>query len=259
VSVNTGDVMSEDSGTGLPESIELAWGLRERPGKGPKRALTLDGIVQAAVRIGAAEGMEAVSMSRVAAELGVSAMALYRYVPSKNDLLALLMDEVMGAPPPLPDPAEQGWRAAVSAFAWAMRTSLRRNPWVLRAPITGPPIMPNNVLWMEAGLRAMRGMGLDGGQRVSVLLLLSNFVRSEVTLLHDLESAFRAASTSEQEVLEGYGPMLASLTDAARFPELHRLLAEGVFEEADDDPDLEFVFGLERLLDGLEALVARRR
>jgi hypothetical protein len=53
--------------------------------------------------------------------------------------------------------------------------------------------------------------------------------------------------------------MLASLTDAARFPELHGLLAEGVFEEADDDPDLEFVFGLERLLDGLEALVARRR
>lgn len=249
--------MSEKDGAGLPESIELAWGLRERPGKGPKRALTLKGIVEAAVRIGAAEGLEAVSMSRVAGELGVSAMALYRYVPSKNDLLALMMDEVMGAPPPLPDPAERGWRAALSDFAWTMRATLRRNPWLLRAPITGPPIMPNNVLWMEAGLRAMTAMDLSGAERIQVLLLLSNFVRSDVTLGHDLETAFRAASTSEQEVLEGYGAMLGALTDAGRFPALHALLAEGVFAET-GDPDDDFVFGLERLLDGLEALLARR-
>jgi AcrR family transcriptional regulator len=249
---------TEDGGTGLPESIELAWGLRERPGKGPKRALTLKGIVEAAVRVGAAEGLEAVSMSRVASELGVSPMALYRYVPSKNDLLTLMMDAVFGSPPPMPDRGERDWRAALSDWMWAMRAALGRHPWMMRAPITGPPSMPNNVLWMEAGLRAMRGMGLDGGERVSVLMLLSTYVRSEVTLQHDLQTAFQTASTSEAEVLSGYGPMLAALTDAGRFPELHRLLDEGVFEHPDDDPDVEFVFGMERLLDGLEALVARR-
>jgi AcrR family transcriptional regulator len=254
--VNSEDVMGEDSGTGLPESVELAWGLRERPGKGPKRALTLKGIIDAAVRIGAAEGLEAVSMSRVAAEVGVSTMALYRYVPSKSDLLALMMDEVMGPPPPLPGP-EGGWREALSAWMWALRAALRRNAWLLRAPITGPPIMPRNVLWMEAGLRAMRGMGLPPGPRISLLILLSNYVRSEVTLWHDLESSFQAAQSSEEEVIGDYGAMLARLADSARFPELSAILAEGVFSEGTGEPDDDFVFGVEILLDGLEGLVRR--
>ncbi|WP_395107134.1 TetR/AcrR family transcriptional regulator [Actinomadura sp. SCN-SB] len=249
---------SESGGTGLPEGIELAWGLRERPGKGPKRALTLRAVVEAAVRVGSAEGLEAVSMSRVASELGVSPMALYRYVPSKNDLLTLMMDEVFGPPPPLPDAGEHGWRAALGAWMSAMRAALAQHPWILRVPITGPPTMPNNVRWMEAGLRAMRGMGLSGGERLSALMLLSTYVRSDVTLQHDLQAAWRAASASEAEVLRGYGALLATLTDAERFPELHALLDEGVFEWAVDDPDADFAFGRERLLDGLELLVARR-
>ncbi|GAA2440355.1 TetR/AcrR family transcriptional regulator [Actinomadura vinacea] len=248
--------MSEEPDGGLPESIELAWGLRERPGKGPKRALSLKGIIDAAVRIGSAEGLEAVSMSRVAAEAGASTMALYRYVPSKNALLSLMLDEVMGGPPRLPGP-EEGWRAALSAWVWALRATMRRNPWLLRAPITGPPIMPNNVRWMEAGLRAMRGMGLDGGARISLIILLSNYVRSEVRMTHELATAFQEASTSESEVVRGYGAMLTALTDPGRFPELHAILEDGVFEGAVGTPDDDFVFGLETLLDGLEALVRR--
>ncbi|MFC5751362.1 TetR/AcrR family transcriptional regulator [Actinomadura rugatobispora] len=250
------DAMGEDNGAGLPEGIELAWGLRERPGKGPKRALTLKGIIDAAVRIGSAEGLEAVSMSRVAAEVGVSTMALYRYVPSKNDLLALMTDEVLGAPPPLPDP-EAGWREALSAWVRALREALGRYPWLLRAPITGPPIMPNNVRWMEAGLGAMRGMGLPPGPRISLLILLSNFVRSEVSLFHDLQSSFQAASTTEAEVIGDYGAMLTRLADPGHFPELRAIVAEGVFFEGVGGPDEDFVFGLEILMDGLEALVRR--
>ncbi len=214
--------------------------------------------MRAALAVVDADGVEALSMRRLAGDLGVTPMALYRYVPSKNDLLTLMMDAVFGPPPPLPVPGEKGWREALAAWMWAMRRALARHPWILRAPITGPPSMPNNVLWMEAGLRAMRGMHLSGGEKISVLMLLSNYVRSEVTLLHDLETAFQAAATSEAEVLQGYGPMLAALTDADRFPELHAVLDEGVFDQPDEDPDLEFVFGMERLLDGLEALVARR-
>jgi AcrR family transcriptional regulator len=241
---------------GLPESIELAWGLRERPGKGPKRALTLQGIVAAAVKVGSAEGLDSLSMSRVASELGVSPMALYRYVPSKNDLLMIVMDEVMGGPPELPDPDEVGWREALSAWAWALRRTLREHPWALRVPITGPPTMPNNVRWMEAGLRAMRGMGVPGGVRLAVLLLLSGYVRSTVALLDDLSSALEDSGLSEEEMLKGYGRLLASVTDPARFPEVHALIDEKVFEET-GEPDEDFVFGLERLLDGIEALITR--
>ncbi|MFI0356352.1 TetR/AcrR family transcriptional regulator [Actinomadura sp. 9N407] len=247
--------MDERNESGLPESVELAWGLRERPGKGPKRTLTLKGIVEAAVRVGAGEGLDAVSMSRVAAEAGASAMALYRYVPSKNDLLALVLDEVLGMPPALP---EAGWRESLRAYAVALREALREHPWALRIPINGPPIMPNNVAWMEAGMACMRGTGLDGGTRLSVLTLLTGYVRHTATLIDDLGRALRAAGTSEQQVSVDYGAMLAAATRGRHFPELHGILEEGIFDDpGDSTPEDEFVFGLDCMLDGLEALVRR--
>src|ERR1039458_8461205 len=82
--------MDEDTGTGLPASIEAAWGLRERPHKGPKPTLSLERIVQAAMHIAVTEGLGAVSMSRVATELGGATMSLYRYVAAKDALLALM-------------------------------------------------------------------------------------------------------------------------------------------------------------------------
>jgi AcrR family transcriptional regulator len=249
---------SDDEAGGLPDTVALAWGLRERPGKGPKRTLSLKGIVEAAVRVGSAEGLEALSMSRVAAEAGASAMALYRYVPSKTDLLALVVDELLGPPPPPPAPGT-GWREALRDFAVALREVTGRHPWALQIPITGPPIMPNNVAWMEAGLRCMRGMGLDGGTRLSVLTQVTGYVRFMSALIAELESGLRAAGTSDREVAIGYGTMLAAVTaDERRFPELRAIVEEKIFTEPGDDvPEDEFAFGLECLLDGLEALVRR--
>ena len=81
-----------DADVELPESIELAWGLRERPGKGPRRSLTMRQVVAAGIRVAEADGLPAVSMSRVAGELGVGTMSLYRYVSAKSDLLELMAD-----------------------------------------------------------------------------------------------------------------------------------------------------------------------
>ncbi len=94
----------DDDGSGpmtaaLPGSIAAAWGLRERPGKGPKRGLSLPQIVQAGRTAAAADGLGAVSMSRVATELGVGTMSLYRYVESKQELLDLMVDSALGPPP----------------------------------------------------------------------------------------------------------------------------------------------------------------
>ncbi|PZF90627.1 TetR/AcrR family transcriptional regulator, partial [Micromonospora deserti] len=83
----------------LPESVEIAWGLRERPGKGPRRSLTLEQVVAAGIRVAETEGLPAVSMSRVAGELGVATMSLYRYVSAKSDLLELMADAAYGDPP----------------------------------------------------------------------------------------------------------------------------------------------------------------
>jgi AcrR family transcriptional regulator len=245
-----------DGDTGLPASIEAAWGLRARPQKGPKPGLTLERIVAAGVTIAATEGLGAVSMSRVAAELGSSAMSLYRYVAAKDELLALMVDAASGTPPPA-EPGE-GWRSGLSRWAWAYLDVLRRHPWVLRIPISGPPATPHQVAWMEAALRSMRDTALAEAEKLSVLLLLSGYVRNEATLELDLATAFQAAGTAEPAaVMPGYGRMLAMLTDAERFPALHAVIAAGVFDQ-DDHPDTEFVFGLDRLLDGVEALVRAR-
>lgn len=136
--------MAEVGETGLPASIETAWGLRERPGKGPRPGLSLERIVAAGVRVAAAEGLAAVSMSRVATDLGASTMSLYRYVAAKDELLTLMMDAAAGPPPAdLPRPGET-WRDGLSRWAWAYRAILHEHPWIVRIPISGPPAAPNN-------------------------------------------------------------------------------------------------------------------
>jgi len=246
--------MSDESETGLPASIEEAWGLRSRPKRGPKPGLGLDQIVGAAVRVAAREGLAAVSMSRVARELGSAPMSLYRYVTAKDELLALMVDAVLG-PPPDATAEDEGWRGGLSRWAWGYHAVLRRHPWVLRIPISGPAITPNQTGWLEDGLRSLRGTGLAEGEKLSVMLLLSGYVRNEATLMADIGAGASAAGT--EEIMPAWAGQLRRLTDPKRFPALHAALASEVFTR-DDDPDDEFTFGLERLLDGVDALVRRR-
>lgn len=253
--------MEEHSGSVLPASIEAAWGLRERPGKGPRPGLSLERIVGAAVEIAGAQGLGAVSMSRVAGGLGVSTMALYRYVAAKDELLALMVDMAGGAPPP-PASADEGWRAGLERWARGYLAVLHRHPWILRVTITAPPVTPNQILWLEDGLRSMAGTGLKESQKVSVILLLSGYVRNYATLNADVVAAAMEPGSVTREVALSYGRILAGLTDPQRFPALHTAIAAGAFGD-DDQQDLgmddEFTFGLERVLDGVEALVRTRR
>jgi AcrR family transcriptional regulator len=236
----------------LPGSLAAAWGLRERPGKGPKRGLTLEQIVRAALAVAAADGLAAVSMSRVASELGVGTMSLYRYVDSKRDLLELMVDTAMG--PPRPNDPSASWRDGVSAWAWALLASYRNNLWTVQVPISGPPATPNALGWLEAALFYLRSTRLDEGQKMSVILLTSNFVRSEATLEAQLDSAVRAVGQSPQDLMAGYNKFLVSVLDPQRFPELATVAASGVLGTA-DHPNEEFAFGLERILDGVDVLV----
>jgi AcrR family transcriptional regulator len=236
----------------LPGSLAAAWGLRERPGKGPKRGLSLEQIVRAALAVAAADGLAAVSMSRVAAELGVGTMSLYRYVDSKRDLLDLMVDTAMG--PPRPADPGASWREGMSGWAWAQLASYRDNLWAVQVPISGPPVTPNALGWLETALFYMRRTRLDEGQKMSVILLTSSFVRSEATLEAQLDSAVRAVGQSPSDLMAGYNKFLASVVDPQRFPELVTVAASGVLGKA-DDPDDEFAFGLERILDGVDVLV----
>ena len=144
--------MSDDDEHPIPPGIELAWGRRQRPTRGPRPGLTLDRIVAAGIKVAMTDGIGALSMTRVATELGVGTMSLYRYVAAKDELLTLMVDSALGTPPPAP--ADEDWRAGLTRWAVAVRDTYQRHPWALRVPISAPPLAPNNVAWLENALRA---------------------------------------------------------------------------------------------------------
>ncbi|MER5727166.1 TetR/AcrR family transcriptional regulator [Streptomyces sp. NPDC002138] len=255
--METGPDEPEEPETGLPASLETAWGLRERPTKGPRPALTLDRIVDAAIHLAATEGVEAVSMGRVAKQLGSSAMSLYRYVTAKDELFILMAEAGVGTPPPATvDPAAD-WRGAITEWAYQQRARLQEKTWILRIPITGPPATPNQVAWMERGLVSLAHSGLSEGEKLSTLMLIGGLVRNETTLMANIVDAMIKTGVTPDRMLARYTNTLTLLTDPDRHPAVTRLLASGVIGHA-DAPDAEFAFGLGRILDGLEALIEGR-
>jgi AcrR family transcriptional regulator len=248
--------MSEPDATELPPTVAAAWGVRDRPHKGPRPGLSLGRIVAAAVHVADAEGLAAVSMSRVATELGTAAMSLYRYVGAKDELLALMVDAAYGPPPAWPA-GETSWRAGLSRWAWAMRAKIQEHPWVLRIPIGGLPTLPNEVAWFEEGLRCLQDTGLQENAKASAILLVSGYVRTAAMIDADIEAAVRASGKTPDEWMASYAQTLILLADPQRFPALTKFIAAGVFDRA-DPPDEEFTFGLARILDGLAALIHPR-
>ena len=244
----------------LPRSLQIAWGIAPRQDKGPKPALTVARIVGAAVELASSDGLDAVSMSRVADRLGVATMSLYRYVRAKDELLALMVDAVFDSPPPSVS-AGEGWRKALSRWARAHLAVLRRYAWVIRVPLSGPPILPHQVAWFDRGLGCLSRTSLTESQKLSVLLLINGFVRNEALLEADLSMAAERAGASSDQALSAYGHLLSRLIDRARLPALGALLDAGVFDGStgSQDPDEEFNFGLERILDGVSALMRGRR
>lgn len=244
----------------LGRSLELLWGARERPGRGPKPALSIDQIVQVAVEIADAEGLAALSMRRVAQHLGFTTMSLYRYVPGKAELVDLMLDTVVGEPPAV-EPAAAGWRGELARWASAQLAVFHRHPWALQVVVASPPMGPNNLAWFEAGLQALSGAGLDEVEMIYAVLLVNNYVRGAAQVAVGLVHAEPHTGVSAQEWGSVYGRFLARVADAGRYPTLARLVSSGAFAAPDEQPeqdDDDFGFGLARVLDGIEALVRSR-
>ncbi len=108
---------------------ELLWGMRERPARGPKPAFSIGHIARVAVDIADTDGVQAVSMQRVASELQFTKMAMYRYVSGKAELLAVMIEEAVGEPPDLRSVAG-GWRPRLEEWARCMWAAWDRHPWL---------------------------------------------------------------------------------------------------------------------------------
>ncbi|WP_166844920.1 TetR/AcrR family transcriptional regulator [Isoptericola sp. BMS4] len=238
----------------LPPRLALAWGVAERPERVPRRELSIERIVEAAVEIADAEGLAGVSMARVAKSLGFTTMSLYRYVTSKDDLLLLMQEVAFDVEfPPAHDPAD--WRNELREWALLTLATYRRHPWVLDIPITGAPMTPNNLRAADAGLRALRSAPLDDSEKVATILLVNGYTRNAAMLGRDLQ---RAADQHDGAYdATGMADTLRALVDEVRFPYLRPLVERGTYvpevPELDDVDDV--AWGLERTLDGVAAYV----
>ena len=247
----------------LPPGLDLLWGRRERGRRGPKPELSVDAIVEAAVRVADAEGLDAVSMARVAKELGFTTMSLYRHVASKDELLQLMWNaSAQGAENLVLD--GDGWRDRLRQWALIQREMMDRHPWITQMPMAAPPLAPNSLTFVERGLETLEGTGLTDADKIRVIGLLSSYALSEGRMAHD---AARAAAAAQAAAAAGDAPafppsfeeLLRQLVDEKSYPILHRLAWSAAIGDspAGMDEAAEFQFGVECILDGVQKLIER--
>lgn len=241
-------------------TIALLWGLHPKPGR---KGLTVETIVAAGVELADAEGLDAVSMRRVADRLGVGAMSLYTHVPSKTDLVDLMHDTVLRdlyRDPDEPAAAAGGWRGSMTLIAQRNWEVYRRHPWLLDLIGTRPVPGPNSSIKYEAELRPLDGVGLSDVEMDSVLTLLLTHVQGTARL-----SAGSATTTSDSSLTDPQwwditGPILDRLIDPKKFPVASRVgAASGTEHNAAISPAHALTFGLDRILDGVADLIEQRR
>lgn len=239
-------------------ALELLWGLREAPSRGPKRALSVRQIAEVGVAIADAEGLAAISMQRVAAELNYTKMALYRYVRSKAELLAVMTDLAIGDPPDF-GPPEAGWRARLERWARLIRETWNRHPWLPHVsewqaspgavrPVTNDRIMgPNEVAWVETATSALAGLGLSPQEQLDAVFLVSAHLRATQAMTTYGVLPWRLGLPHEELLDRLRGD------HEPRFPALAQL-ASSTYDPAHSA----FEFGLSCILDGLDLLIESR-
>jgi AcrR family transcriptional regulator len=232
----------------LPRGVALAWGVAADPQRGPKREMSVEKIVDAAVEIADAEGLGAVSMAAVAARLGYTPMSLYRYVSAKDDLVLLMQEEATGLPPESIR-EQDGWRPGLEELYRAQVLVYLRHPWILDIPISGSPTTPNSAAWMDAGLAALAGTRFTHTERLSVMLAITGLSRWCGSVLAAYARVARESGMGDREITEREDALYRTLITAEAYPALRAAIDNGAFL-GDAAP---FALGLARFLDGLEA------
>ncbi|GAA5040589.1 AcrR family transcriptional regulator [Thermocatellispora tengchongensis] len=258
---------SEHDGGGDPgRTLALLWRGRTaagrppgKPVKGRKPRIGVDQIVHAAVAVADAGGLTAVSMARVAEQLGVGPMTLYTHVPGKAELIELMVDAVM-TERELPGPGHParpaGWRAQVEHYAAQTRALHVRHPWLREVSTARPPLGPGMMAEYEYLLSALRDAGLPPSQM---------FAASGTIVTYVVAAARQEAEDIQIEQATGqtwdawWGErrhLWDEHFDADAYPTMTQVWLDGGFDDAgDDDTSTEdpYMYGLQRLLDGIEA------
>ncbi|QRP49946.1 TetR/AcrR family transcriptional regulator [Amycolatopsis sp. FDAARGOS 1241] len=251
---------TEYTGGGDPRrTIELLWGVPGPPRRGPKPKLTVAEVVTTAMRLADHDGLDAVTMRRVADELSVAPMSIYTYVPGRAELIDLMLDTAHGElTAELPD---TGWRDAITAVAEDQWRLYHRHPWLLQITAGRPPLGPNTFAKYERELTALDELDLDDLELDAVVTLVTGFVHGAARGSVDAVRLVRRSGLTDAEWWARSAPVLGEIprADAANFPRASRVgSAAGEAHNAASDPEHHFRFGLACILDGVEQLVERR-
>lgn len=251
-------MVADFSGGGDPgRSIALLWGVTSEGRRGPKPSRSVDEVVAAAVAIADAEGLPALSIRRVAEALGLSPMSLYTYVPSKAELVDLMLDRVAAetAQPDAPD-----WRGQLEQLArgrWAMA---QRHPWLIQVGMHRPPLGPHVLAAAESALRAIDGLGLTPLEMDQLTAAIGDFVRGAIRAALDAREVVRVSGMTDEQWWAINQPLLKDRVDPEQFPTITKIgEAYQNAQAPPPDPERNFEFGLQLMLDGVEAFIARRK
>lgn len=252
--------MAEAEGE-LPDELALLWGRRSGGRRGPRPELDVNAIVAAAIAIADADGLDAVSMARVAKALGFSTMALYRHVDSKEQLLALMWNESASTAHEIAITGST-WRERLRSWADLQQGMLAAHPWLAQMPVTNPPMGPSAFAWIERGLAALEDTPLRDDEKLEVLGAISAYALAEARMAFD-EAAAAARRRKEGKPVVAFENVLRLLADPADYPHLARLAVSSPPVPVVGEPgyaeslDASQSFGLELLLDGVAAAIAR--
>jgi AcrR family transcriptional regulator len=252
-------VTVEYSGKGDPaRSLALLWRTSERISRKGKPELSVDRIVRAAIDVADAEGLQALSMRRVAERLGVGTMSLYTYVPGKPELFDVMLDTVYGETA-RPQEVPGGWRGRLERIArenWALYL---RHPWLLQVAASRPVLGPNVTAKYDYELSAVDGIGLTDLEMDSVITLIIGFVHGTARGAVEAAQAESRTGMTDEQWWAAHAPFFSRIADTSRFPVAARVgQAAGEAHQSAYSPEHAFEFGLRRVLDGIEALVNSR-
>jgi AcrR family transcriptional regulator len=234
----------------LPPALETLWGRRATATRGPRAELDVDRIVRAAVDIANADGLDAVSMARVAEALGFSTMSLYRHVSSKDELFQLMWNASafsLGSW----EPVGETWRERLVSWSVTQRRVIEDNIWVVQLPMSSPPLAPASLAWIELGLGVLEEVDAPDYAKIRLLGLLSQHALIDARMVFDERRAREAAK--ETGVETDYMVLVRELADPEIYPILTRVVAQAPGDAPQPDETAEFLYDVGLIIDGFEA------
>jgi AcrR family transcriptional regulator len=225
------------------------WMRPERPAYGPKPTYSRAQITEAAIRIADAEGLEAATMRRIAAEIGAGAMSLYRYVPSRDNLVELMADRVMGEIDVTGMPSGD-WRADLTRYADGLRAMWLRHPWIATVQRSLPSFGPNQLILIER-LMGVLDASVSIDENLGLIAMLNSYI--EGTVREEISSAkeFSRSGLSESEWMARSYPYVDQLVKSGKYPMFTKIVMEA--RQPHLSRDDQFRNGLQRVLDCIAA------